>query len=127
MPTPYIIPGGNRPMPPRPLIDIPTTVHINPFCQLDLSKRDYSLKHHACYIDCPVTELPTPALILSKPMLERNTQLLLEDVKRLRIEFRPHVKTLKCTEVTRMMLGDGVHRRIVASTLSEILGFIGSC
>ncbi|KAJ5977902.1 hypothetical protein N7501_001244 [Penicillium viridicatum] len=39
--------------------------------------------------------LPIPALILSKPELERNTQLLLEDVKRLGIEFRPHVETLK--------------------------------
>ncbi|KAJ5497059.1 hypothetical protein N7463_009046 [Penicillium fimorum] len=83
---------------------------------------DYSLQNHASYIGRPVSELPTPALILSKPVLERNTQILLEDVERLGIEFRPHVKTLKCIEVTRMMLGDGVHRRIVASTLSEIRG-----
>ncbi|KAJ5782741.1 hypothetical protein N7457_004515 [Penicillium paradoxum] len=93
---------------------------------------DYSLQNHASYIGRPVSELPTPALILSKPVLERNTQILLEDVKRLGIAFRPHVKTLKvpissdmnriyCAEVTRMMLGD-VHRRIVASTLAEIRG-----
>ncbi|KXG47662.1 uncharacterized protein PGRI_015320 [Penicillium griseofulvum] len=82
---------------------------------------DYSLQNHASYIGRPVSELPTPALILSKPVLERNTQILLDDVKRLGIKFRPHVKTLKCIEVTRMMLGD-VHRGIVASTLSEIRG-----
>ncbi|KAJ6043417.1 hypothetical protein N7499_005844 [Penicillium canescens] len=83
---------------------------------------DYSLQNHASYIGRPVSELPTPSLILSKPVLERNTQSLLDDVKRLGITFRPHVKTLKCTEVTRMMLGDGEHRQIVASTLSEIRG-----
>ncbi|KAJ5399975.1 hypothetical protein N7465_010464 [Penicillium sp. CMV-2018d] len=55
----------------------------------------YSLKHHASYIGRPVSELQTPALILSKPVPERNTQILLEDVKRLGIEFRPHVKNLK--------------------------------
>ncbi|OQD84931.1 hypothetical protein PENANT_c011G08939 [Penicillium antarcticum] len=83
---------------------------------------DYSLQNHASYIGRPVCELPTPSLILSKPVLERNTKILLDDVKRLGISFRPHVKTLKCAEVTRMMLGDGEHRQIVASTLSEIRG-----
>jgi D-serine deaminase-like pyridoxal phosphate-dependent protein len=56
---------------------------------------DHSLQDHASYIGRPVSELPTPALILSKPVLERNTQILLEDVKQLGIEFRPHIKTLK--------------------------------
>jgi D-serine deaminase-like pyridoxal phosphate-dependent protein len=56
---------------------------------------DYSLLNHASYIGRPVSELPTPSLILSKPVLERNTQILLDDVKRLGITFRPHVKTLK--------------------------------
>lgn len=28
----------------------------------------------------------------------------------------------QCNEVTRMMLGNGTHRRIVASTLAEIRG-----
>ncbi|KAJ5339469.1 hypothetical protein N7452_006197 [Penicillium brevicompactum] len=83
---------------------------------------DYSLENHASYIGRPASELPTPALVLSKPVLEHNTRILLEDVKRLGIKFRPHVKTLKCNEVTRMMLGNGTHRRIVASTLAEIRG-----
>ena len=56
---------------------------------------DHSLQNHAFYIGRPVSELPTPALILSKPVLKRNTQILLEDVKQLGIEFRPHIKTLK--------------------------------
>jgi D-serine deaminase-like pyridoxal phosphate-dependent protein len=56
---------------------------------------DYSLRNHASYIGRPITDLPTPALVLSKPVLERNTKLHLEDVKKLGIAFRPHVKTLK--------------------------------
>ena len=32
---------------------------------------------------------------------------------------------LQCIEVTRMMLGNGTHRRIVASTLAEIRGSLG--
>lgn len=47
------------------------------------------------FIGRPATDLPTPSLILSKPVLERNIQLLLQDVKQLGITFRPHVKTLK--------------------------------
>ncbi|KAL4768519.1 putative serine dehydratase domain-containing protein [Aspergillus nidulans var. acristatus] len=72
----------------------------------------------------PVTDLPTPALVLSKSTIERNIKQLLQDVENLGIAFRPHVKTLKSLEVTRMMLGNGQHRRIVASTLPEIEGAI---
>lgn len=56
---------------------------------------DYSLLSHESFIDKKVTELPTPALVLSKPVLERNTQQVLDDVQALKIAFRPHVKTLK--------------------------------
>ncbi|KAL4793863.1 putative serine dehydratase domain-containing protein [Aspergillus venezuelensis] len=75
------------------------------------------------YIGKPVSELPTPSLILSKPTIERNIEQLHQDVAKLGIAFRPHVKTLKSLEVTRMMLGSQ-HRRIVASTLPEIEGAI---
>jgi D-serine deaminase-like pyridoxal phosphate-dependent protein len=43
----------------------------------------------------PVTDLPTPALVLSKSTIERNIKQLLQDVENLGIAFRPHVKTLK--------------------------------
>lgn len=47
------------------------------------------------YIGRSVRDLLTPSLILNKPVLERNTELLHKDVKELGIAFRPHVKTLK--------------------------------
>ncbi|GAQ07661.1 D-serine dehydratase [Aspergillus lentulus] len=83
---------------------------------------DFSLQNHKSFIGRKVTDLPTPSLVLSKPVLERNIKKLLQDVKDLGISFRPHVKTLKSLEVTRMMLDNGAHRRIVASTLCEIRG-----
>ncbi|KAL2801919.1 putative serine dehydratase domain-containing protein [Aspergillus granulosus] len=77
---------------------------------------------HDSYIGKPATDLPTPSLILSKPTIERNINQLHQAVKNLGIAFRPHVKTLKSLEVTRLMLGNGLHRKIVASTLPEIEG-----
>ncbi|KAL2832489.1 putative serine dehydratase domain-containing protein [Aspergillus cavernicola] len=74
------------------------------------------------YIGKPAIDLPTPSVILSKPTIERNINQLHQDVKNLGITFRPHVKTLKSLEVTRMMLGNGQHRKIVASTIPEIEG-----
>lgn len=56
---------------------------------------DYSIQAHASFINRPVTDLPTPALVLSKPVLENNIQQILHDVEELNIAFRPHVKTLK--------------------------------
>ena len=56
---------------------------------------DFSLENHQSYIGRPATDLPTPSLVLSKPVLERNINALLQDVKDLNIAFRPHVKTLK--------------------------------
>ncbi|RHZ46995.1 D-serine ammonia-lyase DSD1 [Aspergillus thermomutatus] len=83
---------------------------------------DFSLQNHESFIGRPATDLPTPSVVLSKPILQRNIEQLLQDVNELGISFRPHVKTLKSLEVTRMMLGNGTHRKIVASTLCEIRG-----
>ncbi|OJJ50623.1 hypothetical protein ASPZODRAFT_148099 [Penicilliopsis zonata CBS 506.65] len=83
---------------------------------------DYSHRDPKSFIGQPASELPTPALVLSKPVLEKNVQQLHQDVKLLGIDFRPHVKTLKSLEVTRMMLNGGKHRKIIASTLAEIEG-----
>lgn len=61
----------------------------------DTINMDFSLENHQSYIGRPATDLPTPSLVLSKPVLERNINALLQDVKDLNIAFRPHVKTLK--------------------------------
>ncbi|KAF5000158.1 hypothetical protein FGRMN_1972 [Fusarium graminum] len=83
---------------------------------------DYSLENHKSYIGKSVSELPTPSLVINLPMLKKNLNTLHRDVEKLGIGFRPHIKTLKCLEVTRLMLAGGKYRGIVASTIPEIQG-----
>ncbi|OJJ76904.1 hypothetical protein ASPBRDRAFT_190250 [Aspergillus brasiliensis CBS 101740] len=85
---------------------------------------DFSLQSHASFIGRPISELPTPSLILSKPVLERNINRLQQDVQELGLSFRPHVKTLKSLEITRLMLSNGLHRGLIVSTLSELRGVL---
>lgn len=56
---------------------------------------DYSLEHPQSYLNKPISQLPTPSLIVSLPTLKRNVDRLHRDVEELGIRFRPHVKTLK--------------------------------
>ncbi|GKZ26862.1 hypothetical protein AbraIFM66951_003853 [Aspergillus brasiliensis] len=85
---------------------------------------DFSLQSHASFIGRPASDLPTPSLILSKPVLERNINRLQQDVQELGLSFRPHVKTLKSLEITRLMLSNGLHRNLIVSTLSELRGVL---
>ncbi|KAH7058639.1 putative serine dehydratase domain-containing protein [Macrophomina phaseolina] len=84
---------------------------------------DVSPDYLKSFIGRPAIEVPTPSIVLSKPVIEKNCKRLHDDVKSLGIGFRPHVKTLKSEEVTRLMLGD-VARSCVASTLREIRGLL---
>ncbi|KAI1057416.1 hypothetical protein LB505_009005 [Fusarium chuoi] len=83
---------------------------------------DYSLENHKTYIGKHVSELPTPSLVVNLPVLKTNVETLHRDVEKLGIGFRPHVKTLKSLEVTRLMMADGKYRGIIASTIPEIQG-----
>ncbi|KAH7260423.1 putative serine dehydratase domain-containing protein [Fusarium solani] len=83
---------------------------------------DHSLENYKSYIGKPISELPTPSLVINLPVLKQNVDTLHRDVETLGIAFRPHVKTLKSLEVTRMMLAGGKYRGIVASTIPEIQG-----
>jgi D-serine deaminase-like pyridoxal phosphate-dependent protein len=56
---------------------------------------DYAQEHYKAYIGRHISELPTPALVVSLPLIKRNIQALHNDVEKLGIGFRPHIKTLK--------------------------------
>ena len=60
-----------------------------------LSRMDYSLQHHETFVGSHVSELPTPAFVVRKHVVESNISQLHQDVENLNIDFRPHVKTLK--------------------------------
>ncbi|KAF5635059.1 D-serine dehydratase [Fusarium sp. NRRL 52700] len=83
---------------------------------------DYSLENHKNYIGKHVSELPTPSLVVNLSVLKTNVETLHRDVEKLGIGFRPHVKTLKSLEVTRLMMADGKYKGIIASTIPEIQG-----
>ncbi|KAF9878818.1 hypothetical protein CkaCkLH20_03718 [Colletotrichum karsti] len=84
---------------------------------------DYGLENHRSFIGSKACDLPTPSLVLSLPVIQRNVDRLHQDVDKAGVAFRPHVKTLKA-KVTRLMLGNGKFNKTVASTLSEIRGLL---
>lgn len=56
---------------------------------------DHSLQNHKSYIGKPISDLPTPSLVINLPVLKQNVDTLHRDVEKLGVGFRPHVKTLK--------------------------------
>ena len=69
-------------------------------------------------------QLETPALLLDEARMERNIARMRERMQRLRVAFRPHVKTNKSLDVTRRLLPGG-SGPITVSTLLEADFFAG--
>ena len=65
-----------------------------------------------------INELETPALLLENGKMQKNIVRMRDQLARLKVAFRPHVKTAKCVEVALAMSG-GVAGPITASTLRE--------
>ena len=65
-----------------------------------------------------IRELPTPALLLDLPKLERNAARMREKVRQLGVTLRPHVKTSKSMDVLRVLAG-GTDVPVTVSTLAE--------
>lgn len=65
-----------------------------------------------------ILDLPTPALILDRPRLERNAERMRAKVADLGVQLRPHVKTSKSIDVLRVLAG-GADVPITVSTLAE--------
>ena len=69
-------------------------------------------------------QLETPALLLDEAQMERNIARMREQVRRLGVSFRPHVKTHKCIDVARRMM-ETPGGPITVSTLKEAEYFAG--
>lgn len=78
------------------------------------------------YKGAKVGDLPTPAFLIDLDIFKSNAQNMLASAHRLNWRFRPHVKTHKTIEGTRIQLGSGSLStdRIVASTLAEMWGLL---
>lgn len=74
---------------------------------------DHSAEHHRSYVGKPVSALPTPSFIVSLPIVKKNIARLHQDVDKLGIGFRPHVKTLKVSispqPLTKFIIAHHVH------------------
>ena len=67
-------------------------------------------------------DVETPALLLSRDVMERNLAQMAERVKRLGVSLRPHIKTHKCLELGRRQLAHGA-QGVTVSTLFEAEAF----
>lgn len=69
-------------------------------------------------------DLVTPALLLDRGKLERNTRALADRARALGVILRPHMKTAKSIDVARIVFPDGPGP-ITVSTLAEAEYFAG--
>jgi D-serine deaminase-like pyridoxal phosphate-dependent protein len=65
-----------------------------------------------------LADLPTPALVLERPILTRNIAAMAAALAAHRVALRPHLKTAKSIDVARLVLG-GKPGGITVSTLAE--------
>jgi Predicted amino acid aldolase or racemase len=65
-----------------------------------------------------ISQLETPCLLLNRELMERNYTTLSERLKRYGVSLRPHVKTIKSTDVAKALFGDS-EITITVSTLKE--------
>ncbi|MEP7154252.1 MAG: alanine racemase [Betaproteobacteria bacterium] len=65
-----------------------------------------------------IAELETPALLLERRRMLDNIARMRAHMQKLKVSFRPHVKTAKCVEAALAMCG-GVPGSITVSTLRE--------
>lgn len=68
-------------------------------------------------------EIPTPALLLARPVLERNLDRIAQRARAGAVQLRPHCKTHKCAEIARLATR-GFAGGITVSTLAEAEYFV---
>ena len=71
-----------------------------------------------------LANLPTPCLVLDRPILQRNLATMAVAVARHGVGLRPHMKTAKSIDVARLAL-NGQPGGITVSTLAEAEYFVG--
>ena len=74
--------------------------------------------HYRGFLKKPVTELPTPALLVDLDILDRNLQMLATYMKGRPVSFRPHGKAHKSPAIGKMQLVSGA-KGLCAAKLGE--------
>jgi D-serine deaminase-like pyridoxal phosphate-dependent protein len=65
-----------------------------------------------------LSEVTTPALVVDKRKVIKNIQKMAEKSRSLGVPLRPHVKTVKCKNIVKLLLDEGA-RGITVSTMKE--------
>lgn len=72
------------------------------------------------FVSKNLKDVPTPAAVLDKAVVQRNCLQMLKACEALQVEFRPHVKTHKTVEVARLQVGDRTNDvKVIVSTVAE--------
>ncbi|MCJ1474132.1 hypothetical protein MMC13_002790 [Lambiella insularis] len=71
------------------------------------------------FVGSQLNQIPAPAAVLDRAIIQRNCAQMLRCCDALSVMFRPHIKTHKTVEVTKLQVGDTNHVRIVVSTVAE--------
>lgn len=79
------------------------------------------------FLGAPITELPTPALLVDRARIAQNCAAMLATAERhWYCRFRAHIKTHKTREATVAQVGHSRDHAIVVSTLAEAWGVLDS-
>lgn len=65
-----------------------------------------------------IQDIITPAALIDLPRMQRNIQRMQKQIDSLGPKFRPHVKTSKCVEVTKLQIEAGA-QGVTVSTIKE--------
>ncbi|OTA54804.1 hypothetical protein K449DRAFT_416936 [Hypoxylon sp. EC38] len=73
------------------------------------------------YVGKDIADVPKPAIVLDVAKARRHCSSMLAATQAHGVAFRPHIKTHKTVELTKMQIGDGIDDvRLVVSTAAEI-------
>lgn len=100
---------------------------INPLGNFPLSPRDALASQ---YVGQPLQDLPTPALVLDRSKLKKNTAAMLQVCHKLDVGFRAHVKSHKTVELSMLQVGETGPANFIVSTVVEaenLLPFVVEC
>lgn len=71
------------------------------------------------YVGQRLQDLPTPALVLDRSKLKKNTAAMLQVCQKLNVGFRAHVKSHKTLELSILQVGETGPANFIVSTVIE--------
>jgi len=82
------------------------------------------------YVGKRLQDLPTPAVILDRAKLKKNSDAMLHVCQKLDVGFRAHIKSHKTLEMSKMQVGDSGPAHFIVSTVVEaehLAGYVKEC